>query len=280
MNRDHIAIMSFFESRATGTRFVVVNVHTFANPSYADVKTIQTAILFDFLTEQMEKYTQWAPCTEKEKRAIITTEADGSTPGITEVQEFVPSQKYTSSKSLPLFVVGDFNSMPGSAVHDLLSTGSVPPDHPDLGPYSYGPFTRHGIFHPFSLKSAYAALDGTAEEVAWTNYTPGFTGILDYIWYAGNSFEVVSVLGGVDPQYMERVPGWPNWHFPSDHVSLLAEFVVKGTRIKRPKGASNGVVRKAAIKEEAERETAGVGGEETERESEEVPLAVKSPGAV
>jgi CCR4-NOT transcription complex subunit 6 len=32
---------------------------------------------------------------------------------------------------------------------------------------------------------------------------------------------------------MKRVPGFPNYHFPSDHLSLLAEFVVKGRKEKK-----------------------------------------------
>ena len=35
------------------------------------------------------------------------------------------------------------------------------------------------------------------------------------------------MLGEVDPEYMRRQPGFPNWHFPSDHLALLAEFQVK-----------------------------------------------------
>ncbi len=123
--------------------------------------------------------------------------------------------------------------MPDSGVYELLAQGSIPPDHSDLGTHQYGNFTRDGIEHPFSLKSAYSALNNTPEHLPFTNYTPEFIGVLDYIWYSTNSLELTALLGPVDPDYMKRVPGFPNYHFPSDHLSLLAEFSVKGRKEKK-----------------------------------------------
>jgi CCR4-NOT transcription complex subunit 6 len=82
--------------------------------------------------------------------------------------------------------------------------------------------------HPFKLKSAYGAIG----ELPFTNYTPDFKDILDYIWYSSNSLHVSALLGEVDKDYLQRVPGFPNYHFPSDHIALLAEFTVKGKKGK------------------------------------------------
>lgn len=225
MPRDHIAIVTFFENRMDGSRLIVVNVHTFANPAYADVKTIQTAILMEYLAKLSEKYARWPACKDKTRYKLSSDESPQDPPE--EEEEPQPSMVYSSGTALPLFVVGDFNSEKGSGVHTLLSTGSIPGAHPDLEGFSYGNFTREGIVHPFSLRSAYAGLEGTVDELGWTNYTPGFTGVLDYIWYGSNCFDVKSVLGGWDKEYLTRVPGFPHWHFPSDHLSLLAEFTIR-----------------------------------------------------
>jgi CCR4-NOT transcription complex subunit 6 len=60
-----------------------------------------------------------------------------------------------------------------------------------------------------------------------TNYTPGFKGHIDYIWYTANSLSVTGLLGEVDPAYLGKVVGFPNAHFPSDHIYMLSEFKIK-----------------------------------------------------
>lgn len=249
-SNDHIAMICFFENRSDGTRFVVANAHTIANPEYIDVKTVQTVVFMEKLEKEATRYARWPATPLKDKRTFnLSSDTPMSTPAQTPSIEVVedplgydhaPSQTYASITALPLFVVGDFNSPPGSAVHTLLSTGSVAGNHKDFGDYSYGNLTKLGIQHPFQLKSAYEVLDGTENELPWTNYTPGFTGILDYIWYSGNTVDVEAVLGPIDREYLTRVPGFPHWHFPSDHIPLVAEFSLKknGSRLSGIRGAS------------------------------------------
>jgi CCR4-NOT transcription complex subunit 6 len=230
MPRDHIAVVTFFEDRLTGVRFIVVNAHLFFDPAFADVKVIQTAILMENLTKLAEKYARWPACKDK-KRYVPSDENETALEAPDEATpEPAPSMEYASSTQIPLLVCGDFNSTPDSGVYELLAHGSLRPDHTDLGNYQYGNFTRDGIQHPFSIRSSYANLDGTSEALPFTDYTPGFTGVIDYIWYSTNSLEVTALLGPVDLEYMDRVPGFPNYHFPSDHISLLAEFSVKGRK--------------------------------------------------
>ncbi|KFY49373.1 hypothetical protein V495_00615 [Pseudogymnoascus sp. VKM F-4514 (FW-929)] len=216
MPRDNISVVTFFENRLTGARVVVVNVHIYWDLAFSDVKIIQTAILMEYVTKLADKYARWPAC--KDKKAYGMDNDDQGEPA--------PSMEYTNTQ-LPLLVCGDFNSTPESAVYELLAHGSLEPNHKEMGEYQYGNFTRDGMQHPFSLRSSYANLDGTPEALSFTNYTPGYTGILDYIWYSTNALEVTSLLGPVDPEYLKRLPGFPNYHFPSDHLSLLAEFTLK-----------------------------------------------------
>jgi CCR4-NOT transcription complex subunit 6 len=220
MPRDNISVVTFFENRVTGSRVVVVNAHIYWDPAYADVKIIQTAILMENLTKFIEKYARWPAC--KDKKTYGLDNPDEEAP----VEIPAPSKEYTATQ-LPIIVCGDFNSTPDSAVYELLSHGSLEPGHKEMGNYQYGNFTRDGMQHTFSLRSAYANLNGTPDELKFTNYTPGYTGILDYIWYSTNALEVSGLLGPVDQEYMKRLPGFPNYHFPSDHLSLLAEFTLK-----------------------------------------------------
>jgi CCR4-NOT transcription complex subunit 6 len=119
--------------------------------------------------------------------------------------------------------------MPDSGIYELIVQGNLSSQHEDLGSRKYGNFTRDGISHPFSLKSSYSAIG----ELSFTNYTPGFVGVLDYIWFSTNTLQVVGLLGDVDKSYLERVPGFPNYHFPSDHLALYAQYVIKSRKEKK-----------------------------------------------
>lgn len=231
MPKDNIAVICFFESRLTGARVILVNVHLTWDIALADVKVIQTGILMEHVTKMAEKYARW-PAVKDKKPTIIPLSDDGAPPP--PMIDPAPSQEYRTNTEIPLLVCGDFNSTEDSSVFDLMSKGRVPPDHLELSNYQYGSFTRDGIEHPFSLRDSYAHTKGTADELPFTNYTPGFTGVIDYIWYSTNTLEVVSVLGPPDANYLSRIPAFPFWHFPADHIQLMTEFVIKGRKDKKP----------------------------------------------
>jgi len=159
-----------------------------------------------------------------------TTDANSQAPP----NSALPSQPYrrppiyTDGTKIPLIICGDFNSGPDSGVCEILSTGSLPPDHPDFMSHMYGRYTSEGIRHRLGLKNAYAAPG--AGELPLTNYTPSFRGVIDYVWYSAANVAVTSVLGEVDRGYLEKVVGFPNAHFPSDHVCIMAKFRVKPPR--------------------------------------------------
>lgn len=229
MPRDDIAVVAFLENRATGSRLIVGNVHVFWNPAFTDVKLVQVAILMEQISKFANKWAKFPPCTDKVVYRF--TNGDGEegkeTPDTT--QEPGPSMEYADGAQIPLLLCGDFNSTPHSGIYDLIVQGNLPNSHSDLGSRKYGNFTRDGISHPFSLKSSYSSIN----ELAFTNYTPNFVGVLDYIWYSTSTLQVVGLLGDIDKDYLQRVPGFPNYHFPSDHVALYAQYIVKGRKEKK-----------------------------------------------
>ena len=237
MPRDHIAVACFLENRVTGSRLMVANTHIFWDPAFADVKLVQTAIMMEQLSKFADKWSKWPACTDK--AAFRHSEVDGN--GDADINdepstELGPSLEYSDGTLIPLVICGDFNSAAGTGVHDLISNGSLPGNHADLENRSYGRFTRDGMTHPFKLKSAY---NGT-EELSFTNYVPHFSGVLDYIWYSTNALQVRGLLGNVDAEYLKKVPGFPNHHFPSDHLPLKAVFAVKQQKAVKMEG-ENGV---------------------------------------
>jgi CCR4-NOT transcription complex subunit 6 len=152
-----------------------------------------------------------------------TTDADNQQPPLNPSQPsqpYRPPPTYNDGTKIPLIICGDFNSVPESGVYEFLSTGSLPPDHPDFMSHMYGRYTSEGIRHRLGLKNAYAA-PGTGQ-LPLTNYTPSFQGVIDYLWYSAANVAVTSVLGEVDRGYLEKVVGFPNAHFPSECVSSLS----------------------------------------------------------
>lgn len=222
--KDHIAVVLFLENRQSGSRFIVVNAHLYWDPAFKDVKLIQTAILMEEITKLSDNYAKWPACTDKAAFRFSEAEGESEEP----LPEPAPSVKYASGEQIPLLMCGDFNSAPGSAAYNLISHGRLAEEHPDLEKRLYGNLSRIGMTHPFKLKSAYS----TIGEMSFTNYTPDFKDILDYIWFSSTSLHVSALLGEVDKEYLKRVPGFPNYHFPSDHVALFAEFSVKGKKGK------------------------------------------------
>ncbi|KAK1996916.1 endonuclease/Exonuclease/phosphatase [Colletotrichum falcatum] len=232
MPKDNIAVVVFLESRVTGSRIILVNGHLAWESVLADVKLIQTGILMEQITKLAEKYVRWPALKDKKPITFSATGKDGEEPP-PPAKEPGPSQEYRNNTDIPLLVCGDFNSTEDSSVYELLSMGRVPPNHQELSSFQYGSFTRDGIEHPFSLRDAYAHIKNTPDEMPFTNYTPGFSDVIDYLWYSTNTLEVVDILGPPDAEYLKRVPAFPNYHFPADHIQIMAEFVIKARKDKK-----------------------------------------------
>ncbi|KAG1056675.1 hypothetical protein G6F46_003836 [Rhizopus delemar] len=200
MNKDNIAVFTMLEDKITHQRVCVANTHIHWDPLFADVKLVQMGVMMEELERFASKHMNEGKIT------------------------------YDVPFKMPTVVCGDFNSAPDSGVYEFLSKGLIAQDHDDFGDHSYGSYTTDGLTHPYSLKSSY----GTVQEMTFTNFTPGFKGILDYVWYSTNTLEVTSVLGPIDNDYLSKVIGFPNAHFPSDHIPIMSEVKYKSNDKKEP----------------------------------------------
>lgn len=212
--RDDIATIVFLENRYTGSRLIVGNSHVFWDPAFKDVKLIQVAVLMEELNKSAERYSRHPPVTNK-KPSWQTDDEDKREPA--------PSLEYSNGSKIPIVVCGDYNSGPGSPVYDLFTKRILDANHTDFKGREYGSLSKDGMKHIFTLKSANTLISSRFI----TNYTPEFEDELDHIFYSSNSLRPLGALGPVDPEYMRRVPGFPNQHFPSDHLALMAEFQVE-----------------------------------------------------
>ncbi|KAK7307387.1 hypothetical protein VNO77_40401 [Canavalia gladiata] len=111
-------------------------------------------------------------------------------------------------------VAGDFNSTPGDMVYQYLLSGNPSP--------KLMSDCLEEI--PIPLCSVYASTRG---EPPFTNYTPGFTGTLDYIlFFPSDHIKPISFLELPDSNAADIVGGLPNFSYPSDHLPIGAEFEI------------------------------------------------------
>ncbi|WFD32396.1 poly(A)-specific ribonuclease [Malassezia sp. CBS 17886] len=198
MTKDNVAAIAMLEHRTTGAKLLVANSHMHWDPEFCDVKLVQAAMLMEQLESASNRFAK--------------------APTQVSLPERVSPPKYASGKHVPTVVCGDFNSTPDSGVYEFVSQGTAPADHADFMGHKYGSYTSEGLKHSLSLRSAYSNVG----ELSFTNHTPGFRGVIDYIWYSSNSLAASGLLGEVDLGYLSRVVGFPNAHFPSEYVCLFS----------------------------------------------------------
>jgi len=93
---------------------------------------------------------------------------------------------------------------------------------------------NNNILHGLNLDTAYP----NPEDMPFTNYTYEFKGIIDYIFYSKNSLQLGGYFKGLHPEWFEQreIPGCPFLTVPSDHLSLLAEFIFLNPREAKNQG--------------------------------------------
>jgi len=202
LGKDHIAVISLLEDIKTGTRFIVANAHIHWDPAYSDVKLVQTALMVEEVERCAANFAKLPP------RPPAPKSSDDKEP-----QRAPPV--YTDGTKIPAILCGDFNSTPGSGVYDFMATGYLPPTHPDFLSHTYGRYAQEGLKHRLNLKSAYANPEAGGEHHV-TNFTPGYKGEIDYVWYTAGNLSINSVLERLDKNYLDKCVGFPNMHYPSE----------------------------------------------------------------
>jgi hypothetical protein len=91
------------------------------------------------------------------------------------------------------------------------------------------------LYHEFNLESSFSSfqeIDGSPCEPTFTNYTGGFQGTLDYIFYGKKSLELVSEKRTILPSHSQSVIeqdhiALPSDKWPSDHCALICSLRMK-----------------------------------------------------
>ncbi|SCU84763.1 LANO_0C02322g1_1 [Lachancea nothofagi CBS 11611] len=187
MNKDNVALVVKLQHVKSGEHIWAATTHLHWDPQFNDVKTFQVGVLLDHMEKIIKEHN-----------------------GCNNSQEL---------KKVPVVICGDFNSMLDSAVYELLSTGAVR-EHRDIEGRDFGYMSQKNYAHNLPLKSSYEAIG----ELPFTNLSPIFTDVIDYIWFSSQGLRVRGVLGEIDPDYASKFIGFPNDKFPSDHIPLVTRF--------------------------------------------------------
>lgn len=117
--KDNIAYIVLLQDLYSFKRILVANVHIHWDPTYKDVKLVQTIMLM----EQLE--------------------------GITKNFE-------TPDNPLSVVICGDFNSTPNSGVYEFMKGGTLKLDHPCFNNFPYEESFPDRPKHQLKLKDSYA----------------------------------------------------------------------------------------------------------------------------
>ncbi|EPR79048.1 glucose-repressible alcohol dehydrogenase transcriptional effector [Spraguea lophii 42_110] len=127
-------------------------------------------------------------------------------------------EKIKSKYNGYVILCGDFNSERNSAVYNLIINKKIEIKKEFLG-YDYSAL--------YDFKNNIKLMDSYKDyEIDFTSFTPEHKGVLDYIFHE-KEMEVRSLLSGVDEEYAGNVIGFPNLHYPSDHIIIGIKFNIK-----------------------------------------------------
>ncbi|KAJ2308647.1 Glucose-repressible alcohol dehydrogenase transcriptional effector [Coemansia sp. RSA 2706] len=216
MTKDNIVGFAMLKHKKLpgGPMLFVANAHVHWDPEFVDVKMVQAAMLTEELAALVQKHAPGlGPAPPSPAAASGESEAH-------RVQLHLQAQQKRFQK-VAAIICGDFNSTPDSGLYEFLSRGRLDKDHDEVARLEpYADYKRHGLRHPFGIKSAYAS----KEELPLTNHSPTFNGTIDYIWYTTGTLVPTGLLGEVDREWVAQTVGFPNPHIPSDHIPIMAEF--------------------------------------------------------
>jgi len=126
---------------------------------------------------------------------------------------------------LPILLTGDFNTK-GENLIQFFSSPALPEDHPLI--------TRQGkedsqASHPLENKLFRSKLTDVFSlspmgPLEYTNVTSEYIGALDYIFYTNGLIAPQAVINPYPKDIYLQYQGLPSVFFPSDHISIFADF--------------------------------------------------------
>ncbi|XP_015031949.2 2',5'-phosphodiesterase 12 [Drosophila willistoni] len=139
-------------------------------------------------------------------------------------KQYLKDYNISCPNKLGLLYCGDFNSVPECGIYKLMTEQFVDKHFIDWSSNAEEAVVDVELSQPFQMISAC----GTPET---TNYTTLFSGCLDYIFYNGNSFDLLQSVPLPTHEQIVANEAIPSVCFPSDHVALAADLKFKSNSL-------------------------------------------------
>lgn len=188
LNRHTVLHTSLLKSKQIPNSYLLVaNTHLYFAPDADHIRLLQGAVCVNYLEYLKEHYAR-----------VLTDDGD-------------------KDRKLAILLCGDMNSTPDCGLYKLVTTGFVENDVKDWTSNVEEAVSDLSIRTELRLTSAY-------QNIEYTNYTPGFNGCLDYIYYEHNQLRCRETIPMPDHGDVIVSGGIPSDVFPSDHLPLIADF--------------------------------------------------------
>lgn len=173
---------------------LVANTHLYFAPDADHIRLLQGSICVKYLEYLKEYYMELL------KTKMVDT-----------------NQTFLSPNIFTIFT-GDMNSTPDCGLYKLLTQGKVNSSLSDWKSAGDDESVLDlDVSTDLRFSSAY-------ENIDYTNYTPGFNGCLDYIYYELDYMNCESTVPLPDHKDVTAIGGIPSDVFPSDHLALIADI--------------------------------------------------------
>lgn len=170
---------------------IVTNTHFYFAPDADHIRLLQGSICAKYLEHIREFYRKW----------LIKTDKANS----------------NDNFRIDIVLCGDLNSTPDCGTYKLLTEGKVSQNVPDWLSNSEEKVVGLDVETSLRFASAYVGIE-------YTNYTPGFKGWLDYIYYEKDGLRCDSTVPLPSHEDVIATGGIPSEVFPSDHLALVADL--------------------------------------------------------
>lgn len=244
MKKHNIVLLVFLKSLEMPDSYLcVVNTHLYYHPKGDDIRLVQTAIVFNFLKSKMDQFIRKTgqhtkvatvicgdlnscPCIAAYdfiiSGSVKRTHPDWMTYKLSEIPKCACDQKLLRGDSFSAESDSE-EEEDGEETSDketdtlgtmpiLRSSGKL-----NRRPSTVDNFTGLDLKHEFHFKNA----TGTKH---YTNYTLGYCGVLDYVFYDSKLLALERVVSLPSHSEVTEFVALPSVYFPSDHLALVVDL--------------------------------------------------------
>ena len=140
---------------------------------------------------------------------------------VNEVESFIVE------RDLALIMCGDFNSEPSSCVYEFISEAAILATRAEVEGSEANVYLPDVASIAHNIDMASAMHTALKAEPPYTNYTAGYKGTLDYIWYTPGRIKVMACAAlPEEKDLLDCGEALPNAVYPSDHLMLCCDVAL------------------------------------------------------